>query len=198
METKSDDKTFRYNVRTTWRAARQGVLAADARPDIAVGSPREWNGTGEQWAPEELLVGSVNSCIMLTFLTLAKASGVELVGYASDADGHPARSAARVAVGHDRAHTPVRPNRRLEVVAARHAAAWVDGLEPPERVQVQAPVARGRDVDLDDERLVGRQAPEAERVPGKGEALADPLRGRERVVRPLGTSGPHVVVPVRH
>jgi peroxiredoxin-like protein len=87
METKSEDKTFSYNVRTTWRAARQGVLAADARPDIAVGSPREWNGTGEQWAPEELLVGSVNSCIMLTFLTLAKARGVELVAYASDADG---------------------------------------------------------------------------------------------------------------
>jgi organic hydroperoxide reductase OsmC/OhrA len=87
METKRDDKTFRYNVRTTWRSARQGVLAAPARPEIAVGSPREWNGTGEQWAPEELLVGSVNSCIMLTFLTLANARGVDLVGYDSDAEG---------------------------------------------------------------------------------------------------------------
>jgi organic hydroperoxide reductase OsmC/OhrA len=87
METKSDDKTFSYNVRTTWRSARQGVLAAEARPDIAIGSPREWKGTGEQWAPEELLVGSVNSCIMLTFLTLAKARGVDLVGYDSDAEG---------------------------------------------------------------------------------------------------------------
>lgn len=87
MEAKRDDKTFSYNVRTTWRSARQGALAASARPDIPVGSPREWNGTGEQWAPEELLVGSVNSCIMLTFLTLAKARGVDLVGYESDADG---------------------------------------------------------------------------------------------------------------
>ena len=91
METKSDDKTFSYKVRSTWRSVRQGVLSAEARPDIAVGSPREWNGTGEQWAPEELLVGSVNSCIMLTFLTLAKARGVDLVGYASDADGTLAR-----------------------------------------------------------------------------------------------------------
>ncbi len=87
MEATRDDKTFSYNVRTAWRSARQGALSAEARPDIAVGSPREWNGTGEQWAPEELLVGSVNSCIMLTFLTLAKARGVELVGYESDADG---------------------------------------------------------------------------------------------------------------
>ncbi|HEV2546707.1 MAG TPA: OsmC family protein [Stellaceae bacterium] len=87
MESQSEDKTFHYPARTTWHGARQGVLAAEARPDIAVGSPREWNGTGEQWAPEELLVGSVNSCIMLTFLTLAKARGVDLVGYDSDAEG---------------------------------------------------------------------------------------------------------------
>jgi peroxiredoxin-like protein len=87
MERRSEDKIFHYKARTAWRSARQGVLSAEARPDIAVGSPREWNGTGEQWAPEELLVGSVNSCIMLTFLTLAQARGVELIGYESDADG---------------------------------------------------------------------------------------------------------------
>jgi organic hydroperoxide reductase OsmC/OhrA len=87
MERKSEDKTFHYRARTSWRGARQGVLSAEARPDIAVGSPREWKGTGEQWAPEELLVGSVNSCIMLTFLTLAQARGVDLVGYDSDAEG---------------------------------------------------------------------------------------------------------------
>ena len=87
MERKSEDKTFHYRARTTWRGARQGVLAAEARPDIAIGSPREWKGTGEQWAPEELLVGSVNSCIMLTFLTLAQGRGVTLVDYDSDAEG---------------------------------------------------------------------------------------------------------------
>jgi organic hydroperoxide reductase OsmC/OhrA len=87
MEAKRDDQIFHYNVRTAWRSARQGVLAVEAKPDIVVGSPPEWGGTLDNWAPEELLVGSVNSCIMLTFLTLSKARGVDLVGYDSDAEG---------------------------------------------------------------------------------------------------------------
>ena len=87
MERKSADQTFHYHARTTWRGARQGVLSGLGKPDVIVGSPPEWKGRPDNWAPEELLVASVNSCIMLTFLTLATARGVELVGYDSDADG---------------------------------------------------------------------------------------------------------------
>ena len=39
------------------------------------------------WAPEELLVGSLNTCMMLTFLTLAQAQGLIPVGYESEAEG---------------------------------------------------------------------------------------------------------------
>jgi organic hydroperoxide reductase OsmC/OhrA len=39
------------------------------------------------WAPEELLVGSLNTCMMLTFLTLAQARGLTPVGYESEAEG---------------------------------------------------------------------------------------------------------------
>jgi organic hydroperoxide reductase OsmC/OhrA len=39
------------------------------------------------WAPEELLVGSVNTCLMLTFLTLAQAKSLVPVGYESEAEG---------------------------------------------------------------------------------------------------------------
>jgi organic hydroperoxide reductase OsmC/OhrA len=71
MERRSEDEIYQYRSRTTWRSARQGVLSASQRPDIVVGSPP----------------GAVNSCIMLTFLTLATARGVDLVGYESDVDG---------------------------------------------------------------------------------------------------------------
>ena len=87
MEHRSEDKILQYRSRTTWRSARQGLLSASQRPDIVVGSPPEWGGTPFNWAPEELLIGAVNSCIMLTFLTLAKARGVDLVGYESDVEG---------------------------------------------------------------------------------------------------------------
>ncbi len=44
------------------------MLSAVGRPNIVVGSPPEFKGEPDVWAPEELLVGSLNMCMMLTFL----------------------------------------------------------------------------------------------------------------------------------
>ena len=52
------------------------MLSAAGKPDIVVGSPPEFKGEPDIWAPEELLVGSLNTCMMLTFLTLAQARGL--------------------------------------------------------------------------------------------------------------------------
>ena len=80
-------KTFRYKANTSWTSARRGTLAAEGRPNIVVGSPPEFKGEPGNWSPEELLVGSLNTCIMLTFLTLAQARGLTPAGYESDAEG---------------------------------------------------------------------------------------------------------------
>src|SRR5215471_11099521 len=80
-------KSFRYKANTSWSSARRGTLAAAGRPNIVVGSPPEFKGEGGVWAPEELLVGSLNTCMMLTFLTLAQARGLTPVGYESEAEG---------------------------------------------------------------------------------------------------------------
>ena len=84
---KSSYKSFRYKAKTTWSSARRGMLSAAGRPNIVVGSPPEFKGEADIWAPEELLVGSLNTCMMLTFLTLAQAQGVTPVGYESEAEG---------------------------------------------------------------------------------------------------------------
>jgi organic hydroperoxide reductase OsmC/OhrA len=80
-------KSFRYKARTTLDSARRGTLSAAGKPSIAVGSPPEFKGAPDIWAPEELLVGSVNTCMMLTFLALAHAKGLAPVGYESEAEG---------------------------------------------------------------------------------------------------------------
>jgi organic hydroperoxide reductase OsmC/OhrA len=80
-------KTFRYKANTSWTSARRGTLAAEGRPNIVVGSPPEFKGEPGNWSPEELLVGSLNTCIMLTFLTLAQARGLTPAGYEGDAEG---------------------------------------------------------------------------------------------------------------
>ena len=87
MEPKRAYKSFHYKAKTTWSSARRGMLSAVGRPNIVVGSPPEFKGEPDIWAPEELLVGSLNTCMMLTFLTLAQARGLTPVGYESEAEG---------------------------------------------------------------------------------------------------------------
>ena len=80
-------KSFRYKANTSWSSARRGTLAAAGRANIIVGSPPEFKGEAGVWAPEELLVGSLNTCMMLTFLTLAQARGLTPVEYESETEG---------------------------------------------------------------------------------------------------------------
>jgi organic hydroperoxide reductase OsmC/OhrA len=87
MEPKKAYRPFRYKAKTTWSSARRGVLAAAGRPNIVIGSPPEFKGEPHIWAPEELLVGSLNTCMMLTFLTLAQARRLTPAGYESEAEG---------------------------------------------------------------------------------------------------------------
>ena len=87
MESKRAYKSFAYKANTTWSSARRGALSATGKPNIVVGSPPEFKGDPDVWAPEELLVGSLNTCLMLTFLTMAQARGLTPVGYESEAEG---------------------------------------------------------------------------------------------------------------
>jgi len=87
MAPKKAYKSFRYKTNVAWDSARRGALSAAGRPNIIVGSPPEFRGEPGVWAPEELLVGSLNTCLMLTFLTLAQARGLTPAGYESEAEG---------------------------------------------------------------------------------------------------------------
>jgi len=73
VEQKKTYKSFHYKARTTWSSARRGILSAAEKANIVVGSPPEFRGEASNWSPEELLVGSLNTCLMLTFLSLAQA-----------------------------------------------------------------------------------------------------------------------------
>jgi organic hydroperoxide reductase OsmC/OhrA len=52
-----------------------------------VGSPPEFKGEPGVWAPEELLVGALNTCLMLTFVSFAQNKGLQFVAYESAAEG---------------------------------------------------------------------------------------------------------------
>lgn len=87
METKKAYKSFRYKNALVWKQARRGVLSALGKPDVEVGSPPEFRGEPGIWTPEDMLVGALNACLMLTFLALAQSKDLEPVSYESNAEG---------------------------------------------------------------------------------------------------------------
>jgi organic hydroperoxide reductase OsmC/OhrA len=55
--------------------------------ETEIGPPPEYGGSPNSLNPEELLVASVNSCIMLVFFHFAKKYEVEIASYHSQAEG---------------------------------------------------------------------------------------------------------------
>ena len=87
MEAKKAYKSFRYKNRLVWNSDRRGRTSAPGKPQMEVGSPPEFKGEPGVWCPEELLVGALNACLMLTFVSLAQNKGVQFVAYESAAEG---------------------------------------------------------------------------------------------------------------
>jgi|KBSMisStandDraft_5_1062788.scaffolds.fasta_scaffold40103_2 organic hydroperoxide reductase OsmC/OhrA len=51
-------------------------LASDSLPPLRSAPPTEFDGPGDRWSPETLLVGAVAACYVLTFRAVARASRV--------------------------------------------------------------------------------------------------------------------------
>lgn len=87
MEPKRAYKPFKYKNSLIWRGGRRGKMSAPGKPEVDVGSPPEFKGEPNVWSPEELLVGAVNACLMLTFVSFAQTRRLEFVAYESAAEG---------------------------------------------------------------------------------------------------------------
>lgn len=86
MEGKKAYKTFRYSASLAWTGGRNGTASAAGKPDVAVGSPPDFRGEEGVWSPEHLLVSSLSTCLMLTFLAMAERRAIEVAAYASTAE----------------------------------------------------------------------------------------------------------------
>lgn len=60
-----------FQVETVWRHDRECRLSVRDKPNLTVATPPEFGGPEGVWSPEELLVGSVGSCLLSTFLYFA-------------------------------------------------------------------------------------------------------------------------------
>lgn len=68
-----------YDVELTGGPQGYATISATGLPDLTVAPPREYDGPGDAWSPEHLLLASVSSCFLFTFRAVAKASKADFL-----------------------------------------------------------------------------------------------------------------------
>lgn len=86
----------RYEVRLAGGPAGHASLTSGGVPDLRTEAPADFDGPGDAWSPEQLLLAAVEACFLLTFRAVAKASGIEFTSLAIDGEGVVDRSDGRM------------------------------------------------------------------------------------------------------
>ncbi|MGB5444992.1 MAG: OsmC family protein [Psychromonas sp.] len=63
-----------YNVQVNSTPDSQLIASSKGIPDLVVAGPAEFDGPGDQWSPETLLLSAVANCFVLSFKAVANAS----------------------------------------------------------------------------------------------------------------------------
>ncbi len=73
---------FPHHYPVTATASQDSLVRLDSPgvPDLVSAAPAEFDGPGDQWSPESLLVAAVADCLILTFRAIARASKLEWSG----------------------------------------------------------------------------------------------------------------------
>lgn len=66
-----------YRVSASAESDGHVSLKAEGLPEISSAAPATFDGPGDKWSPEELLVSAVVDCFVLTFRAIAQASRLE-------------------------------------------------------------------------------------------------------------------------
>jgi peroxiredoxin-like protein len=80
-------KSFIYRTNINLTGKGEGIIESGNRPSIELSTPAEFGGKDGTWTPEDLLVASVNACLMTTFSYYAEKRGFKFVSYESFAEG---------------------------------------------------------------------------------------------------------------
>jgi len=63
------------------------MMTANGLPDLRTATPTEFDGPGDAWTPEHLLLASVQTCFLFTFRAVARASKIDFDALAVTARG---------------------------------------------------------------------------------------------------------------
>ena len=77
----------RYTASATAGESGEVVLEGPGLPSLASEPPLEFDGPGDKWSPETLLLAAVADCLVLTFRAIARASQLRWSHLECSADG---------------------------------------------------------------------------------------------------------------
>ena len=77
----------RYDAQLVGGATGYAELGSAGLPDLIVASPADFDGPGDAWSPEHLLLGAVESCFVLTFRAIAHHSRFAFISLEVDGEG---------------------------------------------------------------------------------------------------------------
>ena len=77
----------RYSVAAVAGAEGDVMLESERLPTLASAPPAQFDGPGDRWSPETLLVAAVADCFVLTFRAIARASKLPWLALRCDVEG---------------------------------------------------------------------------------------------------------------
>ena len=85
-----------YDVKLAGSPGGYASLAVDGLPDVRSAPPPAFDGPGDAWSPEHLLLAAVESCVFFTLHAVARASRVEFAKVDVSATGTVDQKEGRV------------------------------------------------------------------------------------------------------
>ncbi|MBI4011243.1 MAG: OsmC family protein [Candidatus Rokubacteria bacterium] len=76
-----------YAVRLAGGPAGYATLSLPGAPDLRAAPPAEFDGPGDAWGPEQLLLAAVQTCFLFTLRAVAQASKVPFIALELSAEG---------------------------------------------------------------------------------------------------------------
>jgi organic hydroperoxide reductase OsmC/OhrA len=76
-----------YRVAASGEYEGEVALATPGLPPLPTMPPREFDGPGDRWSPETLLVGAIADCFLLSFRALARAAKIEWLALDCEVEG---------------------------------------------------------------------------------------------------------------
>ena len=76
-----------YDVRLTGGPTGYATLSVHGAPDLRSAPPVDFDGPGDAWSPEHLLLAAVETCFLFTLRSVAQASKIEFTSLELSSEG---------------------------------------------------------------------------------------------------------------